>query len=76
VQGYLPLTGRCVPHLYDWIAEYQRCPCVRTTFLTAYTLTVLSHRFLARTRRPVPEKPFVLTELRQLLAQVLPDTRG
>jgi PAS domain S-box-containing protein len=60
------------PDLYDWMAEQRPHLCARTAFITADTLNVSSHRFLARAGRPVLEKPFVPVELRKLLAQLLP----
>jgi hypothetical protein len=59
------LPGLDGPALYDWMAEYRPYLCARTAFITADMLSVSSHRFLARTGRPVLEKPFVPAELRQ-----------
>ncbi len=72
----LRMPGLDGPALYDWMADHRPHLCVRTAFITADTLNVSSHRFLARAGRPILEKPFVPTELRQLLAQLLPDTQG
>jgi PAS domain S-box-containing protein len=68
----LRMPGLDGPALYDWMAEQRPHMCARTAFITADTLNVSSHRFLARAGRPVLEKPFVPAELRELLAQLLP----
>jgi PAS domain S-box-containing protein len=68
----LRLPGLDGPALYDWMAEQRPHLCARTAFITADTLNVSSHRFLARAGRPVLEKPFLPAELRELLAQLLP----
>jgi two-component system NtrC family sensor kinase len=68
----LRLPGFDGPALYDWMTEHRPHLCARTAFITADTLSPSSHRFLARAGRPVLEKPFHPTELRQLLAQLLP----
>jgi CheY-like chemotaxis protein len=67
----LRMPGLDGPGLYDWMAEQRPHLCARTAFITAGTLNVSSHRFLARAGRPVLEKPFVPAELRELLAQIL-----
>ncbi len=72
----LRLPGLDGPGLYDWIAEERPHLCARTAFITADTLSASSHRFLARAGRPILEKPFVPAELRELLAQILPDATG
>ncbi len=72
----LRMPGLDGPCLYDWIAEFRPHLGARTAFITADTLSASSHRFLARAGRPILEKPFVPTELRQLLAQLLPDIQG
>ncbi len=72
----LRLPGLDGPALYDWMAEHRPHLCARTAFITADTLSASSHRFLARAARPVLEKPFVPAELRELLAQILPDATG
>ncbi len=72
----LRLPGLDGPTLYDWMAEQRPHLCARTAFITADTLNVSSHRFLGRAGRPVLEKPFVPAELRELLAQILPDETG
>ncbi len=72
----LRMPGLDGPALYDWIAEHRPHLCARTAFITADTLSASSHRFLARAGRPILEKPFAPTELRQLLAQLLPDAQG
>jgi transposase len=71
----LRLPGLDGPGLYDWMTEHRPHLCARTAFITADTLSASSHRFLARAGRPVLEKPFVPAELRQLLAQLLPDAQ-
>ncbi len=72
----LRMPGLDGPALYDWMAQHRAHLCARTAFITADTLSAWSHGFLARAGRPILEKPFVPTELRQLLAQLLPDTQG
>ena len=72
----LRMPGLDGPALYDWMAEQRPHLCARTAFITADTLSVSSYRFLARAGRPILEKPFVQAELRQLLAQLLPDRQG
>ena len=69
----LRLPGLDGPALFDWMARHRPHLCARTAFITADTLSASSHRFLARAGRPILEKPFVPTELRTLLAQLLPD---
>ena len=71
----LRLPGLDGPGLYDWTTEHRPHLCARTAFITADTLSVSSNRFLTRAGRPVLEKPFVPAELRQLLAQLLPDAQ-
>ena len=68
----LRLPGLDGPALFDWMARHRPHLCARTAFITADTLSVSSHRFLARAGRPVLEKPFLPAELRKLLAQLLP----
>ena len=67
------MPGLDGPTLYDWMAEHRPHLCAHTAFITADTLSASSHRFLARAGRPILEKPFVPAELRELLAQLLPD---
>jgi PAS domain S-box-containing protein len=71
----LRMPGLDGPALYDWMAAHRPHLCARTAFITADTLSASSHRFLARAGRPILEKPFVPADLRQLLAQLLPDTK-
>jgi PAS domain S-box-containing protein len=70
----LRMPGLDGPALFDWMAEQRPHLCARTAFVTADTLSATSHRFLARAGRPILEKPFVPTELRALLAELLPGT--
>jgi two-component system NtrC family sensor kinase len=69
----LRLPGLDGPALYDWMTEHRPHMCTRTAFITADTLSVSYHRFLARAGRPILEKPFIPADLRQLLLQLLPD---
>jgi hypothetical protein len=62
------------PALYDWMVEPRPHLGARTAFITADALNGSSHCFLAHAGRPVPEKPFVQAELRELLAQILSGT--
>jgi PAS domain S-box-containing protein len=71
----LRLPGLDGPALYDWMTEHRPHMCTRTAFITADTLSASSHRFLARAGRPILEKPFVPADLRQLLAQLLPQAQ-
>jgi two-component system NtrC family sensor kinase len=72
----LRLPGLDGPALYDWMAEHRPHLCARTAFITADTMSAASGRFLARARQPILEKPFVPTELGELLADLLPVGKG
>jgi two-component system NtrC family sensor kinase len=67
----LRLPGLDGPTLYDWMEEHRPNLCGRTAFMTADTLSPSSHRSLTRAGRPVLEKPFLPSDLRQLLSQLL-----
>jgi two-component system NtrC family sensor kinase len=71
----LRLPGLDGPAFYDWMTIHRPTLCARTAFITADTLSPSSHRFLTRAGRPVLEKPFLPTDLRQLLAQLLSDAQ-
>ncbi len=69
----LRMPGLDGPALYDWMAEARPHLCARTAFITADTLSASSHRFLSRVGRPILEKPFVPSDVRQLLSQLTPN---
>lgn len=59
------------PGLYAWMVEHRPNLCARTAFITGDTLGAAAGGFLTRVARPILEKPFVPTELRRLLAELL-----
>ncbi len=69
----LRMPGLDGPALYDWMVEARPHLCARTAFITADTLSASSHRFLSRVGRPILEKPFVPSDVRQLLSQLTPN---
>lgn len=66
----LRMPGLDGPGLYAWMTEHRPHLCARTGFITADTLSPSSYKFLGDSRRPILEKPFVPSELRQLLAKL------
>ncbi len=63
------------PALFAWLGAHKPHLCARTAFVTGDTLGALAGDFLMRAGRPTLEKPFVPSELRQLIAELLPDGR-
>jgi len=61
------------PALFAWLGAHRPHLCTRTAFVTGDTLGALADDFLARVGRPILEKPFVPSELRRLVAELLPD---
>ena len=60
------------PALFAWLSEHRPHLCARIAFVTGDTLGVSAGGFLARSGRPVLEKPFVPAELRRLMAELTP----
>jgi CheY-like chemotaxis protein len=58
--------------LFGWLVAHRPHLCARTAFVTGDTLGARAGDFLARTGRPILEKPFVPVELRRLVAALLP----
>jgi two-component system NtrC family sensor kinase len=65
------LPGIDGPALYAWMTEHRPHLCLRTAFVTGDTLGQASERFLARTRRPLLEKPFLPSDVERLIDQLL-----
>lgn len=65
------LPGIDGPALYTWIAENKPDLCARTAFVTGDTLGQASERFLADAKRPLLEKPFLPTDVRRLIEELL-----
>jgi two-component system NtrC family sensor kinase len=59
------------PALYTWMAEHRPHLCARTAFATGDTLGPASDRFLTEVRRPLLEKPFLLSDVRRLIGELL-----
>jgi PAS domain S-box-containing protein len=60
------------PALFAWLSEHRPHLCARIAFVTGDTLGVSAGGFIARSGRPVLEKPFVPAELRRLMAELMP----
>ena len=56
--------------VYEWLRQHRPHLCVRVGFVTGDTLGSASEGFVARTGRPMLEKPFVPSALRQLVAEI------
>jgi two-component system NtrC family sensor kinase len=56
--------------VFDWLTQHRPHLCRRVGFVTGDTLGSASEGFLARAARPVLEKPFMPTSVRQLLAEI------
>ena len=54
--------------LYGWLEENRAHLCRRTAFVTGDALSRAAGDFLARSGRPVLEKPFAPEEVRRLVA--------
>ena len=61
------------PALYGWLEENRPHLCRRTAFATGDSLSPAAGGFLARSSRPVLEKPFVPEEVRRLVATLAAD---
>ena len=64
------------PTLYAWLNEHRPHLAGRIAFITGDTLGAAAGGFLGRAGRPILEKPFVPTELRRLMAELLPDSNN
>jgi two-component system NtrC family sensor kinase len=58
--------------LYAWLEKHRPALCGRIAFVTGDTLGRGAGAFLARSGRPVLEKPFVPQEVRRLVASLAP----
>ena len=65
------LPGVDGPALYAWMTEHRPHLCARTAFATGDTLGQASDRFLTEVRRPLLEKPFLLSDVRRLIGELL-----
>jgi two-component system NtrC family sensor kinase len=70
------LPGIDGPALYAWIARHKPELCGRTAFVTGDTLGQASERFLADAKRPLLEKPFLPTDVRRLIDELLRTNGG
>jgi two-component system NtrC family sensor kinase len=62
------------PALFTWLGEHRPHLRRRIAFVTGDTLGAGSAGFIARSGRPILEKPFLPAELRRLMADLVPDT--
>jgi CheY-like chemotaxis protein len=69
------LPGIDGPALYAWMTEHRPNLRMRTAFVTGDTLGQASERFLAQTRRPLLEKPFLPSDVERLIDQLLSITQ-
>jgi PAS domain S-box-containing protein len=69
------LPGIDGPALYAWMTEHRPHLRMRTAFVTGDTLGQASERFLAQTRRPLLEKPFLPLDVERLIDQLLSMTQ-
>jgi CheY-like chemotaxis protein len=63
------------PALFGWIEAHHPALASRTLFMTGDALGPAVGRFLAKSRRPVLEKPFVPAEVARLVAEFPPRPR-
>jgi PAS domain S-box-containing protein len=70
------LPGIDGPALYAWIAQHKPELCTRTAFVTGDTLGRASERFLADAKRPLLEKPFLPSDVRRLIEELLRANSG
>ncbi len=56
--------------VYEWLRQHRPHLCARVGFVTGDTLGSATEGFVARTGRPMLEKPFVPSALRQLVAEI------
>jgi CheY-like chemotaxis protein len=62
--------------LYGWLEENREHLCRRTAFVTGDILNRAADGFLARSGRPVLEKPFVPDDVRRLIASLATDEQS
>ena len=56
--------------VYEWLGQNRPHLCRRVGFVTGDTLGAATEGFIARAGRPVLEKPFVASALRQIVAEI------
>jgi len=66
----LRMPGSDGPAVYDWLARHRPALCAWVGFVTGDTIGSASEAFIARSGRPVLEKPFVSASLRGLVAAI------
>ncbi len=66
----LRMPGIDGPAVFEWISQHRPHLCQRVGFVTGDTLGSAAESFLARAGRPVLEKPFMPSSVRQLLAEI------
>jgi DNA-binding NtrC family response regulator len=69
----LRMPGRNGIEVHDWMAEHRPDLFERLLVATGDVASPLIRDFIRRTPRPVLEKPFELTALAALVAQVAPE---
>ncbi|MFN0186830.1 MAG: response regulator, partial [Aquabacterium sp.] len=62
--------------VYEWLRQHRPHLCARVGFVTGDTLGTATEGFVARSGRPMLEKPFVPSALRQLVAEIRAGTGG
>lgn len=68
----LRMPGTDGPALFSWMEAHVPHYCARTAFVTGDTLGHAAGAFLARSGRPVLEKPFSTASLARLLSELAP----
>jgi PAS domain S-box-containing protein len=66
----LRMPGIDGPAVFEWISQHRPHLCQRVGFVTGDTLGSAAQAFLARAARPVLEKPFMPSSVRQVLAEI------
>jgi len=66
----LRMPGVDGPAVYEWLGQNRPHLCGRVGFVTGDTLGSATEGFVARSGRPVLEKPFVPAALRRLVADI------
>jgi CheY-like chemotaxis protein len=66
----LRMPGLDGPAVYEWLGQHRPHLCRRVGFVTGDTLGSATEGFVAKSGRPVLEKPFVPAALRQLVADI------
>jgi CheY-like chemotaxis protein len=59
------------PALFAWMTQHRPELCARVAFVTGDTLGHASERFLADARRPLLEKPFLPSDVRRVIDELL-----